>query len=217
MRRQFFSLDHKGSVLLIKNITIPLVLNMFLANSFVTVEANPILPTQYQKLIGPGFATNWFKTPVPMRKYSEQNIIHVRAKNFTNLRLRCRADLYSYNYTATNFTWFLCNLTTVVDHRLQHNVIPIISWIHHHAEAFASEDDDEAYVRWWTAVAQQLKDKDYKLSFNLFTELGVDIPVKSRLTTVARVFVRERTNTIDGLQLPWTRFVRVVAKTMNEF
>jgi hypothetical protein len=30
-------------------------------------------------------------------------------------------------------------------------------------------------LKWWTAVANQLKDKDYRLSFNLFTELGVDI------------------------------------------
>ena len=29
-------------------------------------------------------------------------------------------------------------------------------------------------MKWWTAVAKQLKDKDYRLSFNLFTELGKD-------------------------------------------
>ena len=29
-------------------------------------------------------------------------------------------------------------------------------------------------MAWWTAVASHLKDRDYRLSFNLFTELGVD-------------------------------------------
>ena len=29
-------------------------------------------------------------------------------------------------------------------------------------------------MNWWTAVANHLKDKDYRLSFNLFTELGVE-------------------------------------------
>ena len=29
-------------------------------------------------------------------------------------------------------------------------------------------------MNWWTAVANHLKNKDYRLSFNLFTELGVD-------------------------------------------
>ena len=102
-----------------------------------------------------------------------QNIKDVNEKGFTNLRLRCGADLYSYNYPAVNFTWFLGNLTTIVDDCLKHKVIQIISWIHHEAEVCAAENDYMAYVNWWTAVAQQLKDRDFKLSFNLFTELGI--------------------------------------------
>ncbi len=53
-------------------------------------------------------------------------------------------------------------------------VVPIISWIHHDAEAYATNKDRKNYLKWWTAVANQLKDKDYRLSFNLFTELGRD-------------------------------------------
>ena len=116
---------------------------------------NPISPEEYQAKIRAGFSTNWFKSKSPQKKYSEQNIIDVHEKGFSNLRLRCRADLYSYNYSAVNFTWFLGNLTTV-------------------AEACAMKEDFIAYVDWWTAVAKQLKDKDYRLSFNLFTELGKD-------------------------------------------
>lgn len=44
---------------------------------------------------------------------------------------------------------------------LKHDVIPIISWVHHDAEAYATEEDFEAYMNWWTAVARQLKDRDY--------------------------------------------------------
>lgn len=165
---------HVPAVLLTRNSSIILAIAMFYVTLVFADESKPISPKRYQELIGPGFSTNWFKTKEPMKKYSEQNIKDVRDKGFKNLRLRCRADLYSYNYTATNFTWFLGNLTTVVDHCLKHNVIPIVSWIHHHAEAHATEEDRNAYVAWWTAVAQQLKDKDLKLGFNLFTELGVD-------------------------------------------
>lgn len=166
-------LHHVSAVLLARS-TVVLAFAMFCVNLFAAVETSPISTGWYRKLIGPGFSTNWFKTEEPMKKYSEQNIIDVSAKGFKNLRLRCRADLYSYDYTAANFTWFLGNLTTVVDHCLKHKVIPIISWIHHHAEAYATDKDRDAYVAWWTAVATQLKDKDYKLSFNLFTELGTD-------------------------------------------
>ena len=147
---------------------------MFYVNLFPAVQPKPLSAKRYQKLIGPGFATNWFKTEKPMAKYSEKNVEDVHDKGFTNLRLRCRADLYSYDYTAANFTWFLGNLTTVVDHCLKHEVMPIISWIHHHAEAYATKEDHDAYVAWWTAVARQLRDRNYKLSFNLFTELGID-------------------------------------------
>jgi hypothetical protein len=66
-------------------------------------------------------------------------------------------------------------LTVVVDKCLQVGVAPIISWIHHDAEAYATEEDLKNYVTWWTSVAKHLMDKDYRLSFNLFTELGVDV------------------------------------------
>lgn len=151
-----------------------LAIRLLLGNFPLAVQSNAISPRQYQKLIGPGFSTNWFKTAEPIKKYSEKNIKDVRAKKFSNLRIRYRADLYSYDYTATNFTWFLGNFATVVGHCLANKVIPIISWIFHHAEAYASKDDRVAYVAWWTVVANTLKYKDYKLSFNLFTELGID-------------------------------------------
>ena len=51
---------------------------------------------------------------------------------------------------------------------------PIISWIHHEAEAFATEEDRRNYIEWWTKVAEKLKRRKYRLSFNLFTELGID-------------------------------------------
>ena len=172
--RYLSSKRHHVSVALLASSAVFLAFSVFCVNLSAAAETSPISTGWYRKLIGPGFSTNWFKTAEPMKKYSEQNIIDVHEKGFRNLRLRCRADLYSNDYTATNFTWFLGNLTTVVDHCLKHKVIPIISWIHHHAEAYATEKDREAYVAWWTAVAEQLKDKDYKLSFNLFTELGVD-------------------------------------------
>ena len=81
-----------------------------------------------------------------MKKYSEEIIKDVHDKRFRNLRLRCREDLYSYNYTATNFTWFLGNLSIVVDGCLKNNVTPIISWIQHDAEAYATEEDRKTYA-----------------------------------------------------------------------
>ncbi|KAL9985175.1 hypothetical protein ACROYT_G007545 [Oculina patagonica] len=173
-RRQATSKPYHVPAVLLARSTVILAFAIFCVSLFTAVEPSAISTGWYRKLIGPGFATNYFKSAEPNTKYSEQNIIDVRAKGFRNLRLRCRADLYSYNYSATNFTLFLKNLTIVVDHCLKHKVIPIISWIHHKAEAYATEKDHDAYVAWWTAVAEELRNKSHKLSFNLFTELGVD-------------------------------------------
>ena len=58
----------------------------------------PIKNADYQGLIGPGFATNYFKT-LAFQKYHKQNLIDVYARGFRNLRLRCRADLEGLNMT----------------------------------------------------------------------------------------------------------------------
>ena len=135
---------------------------------------SPISPSAYRLILNHGFSTNWFKTAEPLSKYNDRNIEDISLKGFTNVRLRSRADLYSPPYNSTDFSYFLKNLTVVVDKCLEVGVAPIISWINHRAEAYVSEDDRKDYVAWWTAVAKQLRDKDYSLSFNLFTELGLD-------------------------------------------
>lgn len=142
--------------------------------SILCGETTPLTPSSYQKTIAQGFSTNWFKSSDPLAKYNGKNIEDIYNRGFRNVRLRSRADLYTAPYNNTSFAWFLGNLTIVVDKCLQVGVVPIISWIHHHAEAFASESDRQNYITWWTKVADHLKDKDYRLSYNLFTELGVD-------------------------------------------
>ncbi|XP_063405507.1 cellulase/esterase CelE-like [Mytilus trossulus] len=129
---------------------------------------NPYTPTKYQKKIAQGFSTNFFKT-LNFKKYNKKNLADIYERGFRNVRLRCRADLDNLNMAV-----FLDNLETVVNDCLATNIAPIISWIHHEAEAFATELHRTNYLKWWRRVAEKLKDKDYRLSFNLFTELGVD-------------------------------------------
>ena len=59
-----------------------------------------ILPSKYKADMGQGFATNYFKTETPAEKYRAQNVQDVFDKGFRNLRLRCRADLYTAPYSA---------------------------------------------------------------------------------------------------------------------
>lgn len=151
-----------------------LYLACFLGVTSAIRVSEPISPADYQKVIAQGFATNWFKSKNPLGKYNDKNIEDIYAKGFRNVRLRSRADLYTAPYNDSKFEWFLGNLTVVVDKCLDVGVAPIISWIHHHAEAYATEQDRVNYVTWWTAVAKHLENKNYRLGFNLFTELGLD-------------------------------------------
>ncbi len=137
----------------------------------------PVSAEDYQSIIKEGFATNYFKTRLPTvdNKYRTKNIQDIFDKGFRNVRLRCRPELYNDEYDTFEFTeYFLGNLTKVVDECIRVGVAPIISWEHHQAEARANENDRQNYIAWWTKVAVTLKDRNYHLSYNLFTELGID-------------------------------------------
>ena len=70
---------------------------------------------------------------------------------------------------------FLANLTKVVDDCIDNGIAPIVTFRHREIENRANEEDLQNYLEWWRIVAEELKDKSYLLSFNLFTEMGVEI------------------------------------------
>ncbi|XP_075240260.1 cellulase/esterase CelE-like [Convolutriloba macropyga] len=145
-----------------------LMLFLFSTLCWARKYSKPIAPVDYQKVIGTGFSTSYFKT-LDFSKYHKKNVIDVYDRGFRNLRLRSGANLDGLNMTV-----YLTNLETVVDDCLSVGVTPIISWINHQDEANATEEARQRYLKWWDQVATRLKNKDYRLSFNLFTELGVD-------------------------------------------
>lgn len=129
--------------------------------------AVPILPVKYQKMIGPGFATKYFGTPGRMAKYREQNIKDVSDAGFKNLRLRSSGENEKFP-----FDQYRINISRVVDDCLKYNVIPIVAYANAEVQSYANETNRAKYLAWWEAVATLLKDRDYRLSFNLFIEIG---------------------------------------------
>ena len=136
-------------------------------------DSQPISPEDYQVILGQGYTTNYFKSKKLAVRYRTENIQDVYDKGFRNLRIHSRADLFNTT-SETRFQEFLTTLTEVVDECLRVGVAPVISWIHHEAEANATEEHRQNYLDWWKRVALELKDRSYNLSFNLFNELGVD-------------------------------------------
>ena len=147
------------------------------ASAQATDFSQPLTAAEYHKIIKQGFSTFYFKLDNQLRNnfnYQPKNIHDVYDRGFRNLRLRCRPEPYEKPYNSSDFTRFLNKLEEVVDKCIEVGVAPIISWENHQAEAYATEEERELYLLWWKKVAEKLRDKNYHLSFNLFTELGKD-------------------------------------------
>ena len=137
--------------------------------------SQPLTAAEYHKIIKQGFSTFYFKSDKQLDEnfnYQPKNIQDVYDRGFRNLRLRCRPTPYEKRYNSRDFTRFLNKLEEVVDKCIEVGVAPIISWENQDAAAKATEKERKLYLLWWRKVAEKLRDKNYHLSFNLFTELG---------------------------------------------
>ena len=134
--------------------------------------SKPVDPFDYQQALQQGFDTNLFKLQrPPAYKYSgTQNIQDIYDRGFRNFRIRCEPATYK-----NNFEQFLIKLKEVVNDCINIGVAPVVTWIGHEAEAYATEEDLQGYLDFWRTIAETFKDTSYLLSFNLFTELGTDI------------------------------------------
>lgn len=90
------------------------------------------------------------------------------------MRLCLRVDLYLVLYNSVDFFMFFVSLLRVVDKCIEVGIVFIVFWIYYCVEVWVIEDDCINYVIWWIVVVKKLKNKDYKFSFNLFIEFGID-------------------------------------------
>ena len=135
-----------------------------------------VIAAKYQGYLGQGFNANYFKRKGgPLPKYNTQNIQILKDLGFRNLRIRCAASLYNDYHSELFRNEFLANLTKVVDDCIDNGIAPIVTFRHREIENRVNEEDLQNYLEWWRIVAEELKDKSYLLSFNLFTELGVEL------------------------------------------
>ena len=144
----------------------------------------PVTAAEYQGHLGPGMNANYFRHRVgPLAKYNPQNIQDLKDLGFRHIRLRCKADLYdSYSNSSERFrNVFLANLVKVVDKCIDNGIAPIVTFRHLELETRANETDRQNYLEWWRLVAEELKDKNYLLSFSLFTELGLEFCLNETL------------------------------------
>ena len=138
--------------------------------------SRPVTAAEYQGYLGQGFNANYFKRRGgPLPKYNPENIQILKELGFRNLRIRCAASLYNDYHSELFRNEFLANLTKVVDDCIDKGIAPIVTFRHRDIENYATEEDLQKYLEWWRIVAEELRGKSYLLSFNLFTELEVEL------------------------------------------
>ena len=147
----------------------------------------PVTASEYQRHLGPGMNANYFRHKVgPLAKYNPQNIQDLKDLGFRHIRLRCKADLYDSYYSERFRNVFLANLVKVVDECIDNGIAPIVTFRDRELETRANETDRQNYLEWWRIVAEELKDRNYLLSFNLFTELGLESCLKKEWGCTAK-------------------------------
>lgn len=148
------------------------------AHSTNTILSTAPNAADYVNLIGWGFDTDVFKSYPPSRNYplnGTRMMTDLYNRGARHLRLRSRADIYGYStstYDSTSMNTYLNALEVVVSDMVNAKLFPIVSWIHAKAESNALPSDGNNYVDWWRRVAVRMRDYDYALAFNLFTEIG---------------------------------------------
>jgi hypothetical protein len=125
----------------------------------------PLTATEYRDIIGVGFDTNWLKGV--NNNYDKQHLIDIKARGFTNIRIRTFADVHT---TLDD----LQAMHIIVQDALDLGLVPIISWINHDVEAKATPTtaDRDEYAAWWGRVATKLAGMSHRIGFNLITELS---------------------------------------------
>ena len=132
---------------------------------------------EYQKIIGRGFDVSWFTKDKP---YNKQTLIDIKARGFHNVRIRINSKEY---YTRAHFEV----IAKIVDDCIEVGIVPIVSYVNKSDDNFnATAAAEEAYIAWWSLMAEVMQDKSSTLAFGTFNELKRNNKIANPSTTYKR-------------------------------
>lgn len=121
----------------------------------------PILPVQYQKLLGKGMDVDWSKTKKGQETFHKTIVKDFKNAGINHVRIRVKdsvsQDLFYY-------------LDEQIRACLEAGIIPIIAYQANGFKNSASDEDMDKVVEWWSAVAEHYKNESYLLSFDMMIE-----------------------------------------------
>lgn len=121
----------------------------------------PILPKEYQKMLGRGMDVDWSKTKAGKEYYNERTAEDFAAAGISHVRIRIADDADEELFRG---------LDGQIDDCLKNGIIPIIAY---QADDFKNDPSDKnmkKVIKWWKNVAERYKDKSYLLAFDLIIE-----------------------------------------------
>ena len=133
----------------------------------LTHHLKPITPADYAAGLGKGFDVTWSEFGKYRQNYTSDVPQHFADAGFTNVRIRMNEQHPDKN--------FFDSLKEQVEHCLNNNIYPILAYQGHELEENLQATDEQnkaILVNWWSEMARQFHDYDYKLSFNLLVEIS---------------------------------------------
>ncbi len=140
--------------------------NKFPKNVNYSTFDNPILPHDYEEMLGKGFDVNWTKNSSQAAYYSKALLKQIKAKGFKHIRLRTNSE---------SPTDYIKISEPIVNDCLANDMIPILAFGGQMLEENPDSVNIEAFVEWWRTVAEHYKNFSHKVSFNLLIEISGEL------------------------------------------
>jgi hypothetical protein len=133
---------------------------------FVAVELFALTPSAYQKSLGIGINVNWcnFKKYVD-REYYKSGSELFSTLGFKHVRIRFNGGLYKADKTK-----MLNALKNAVDASLEHNLIPVITYIDDDLAKNPNNKNIQDAVEAWSAIAKIFQGYLDTVSYDLYIE-----------------------------------------------
>lgn len=121
----------------------------------------PILPADYQKMLGKGMDVDWSKTGARKRNYSESAVRKFKKAGIRHVRIRVK-DAVTESLFVT--------LDEQINDCLKYGLIPVLAYQANEFKNVVSDQSMLEAVEWWRMVAEHYKNYPYQLSFDLLIE-----------------------------------------------
>lgn len=121
----------------------------------------PILPIQYQNMLGKGMDVDWSKTNKGRKYYSETAVKKFKQAGISHVRIRVKDSVSEKLFE---------DLDKQISDCIRYGLMPVLAYQADEFKNYVTDEKMESAVDWWKTVAEHYKDYSYLLAFDLLIE-----------------------------------------------